>query len=601
MVLSNATPIAGRARRRKSLFPFTRLLRSVPNKGEGACKAENVLSSDGHLVKMKAPAILFTRENTNGIRWQGGYKNSSSQYVLLYLVDSGITDEYVLEAYNLSTGVTTYPLLAEANEVAITGTLTFTNASTAVSASGGAFTTELAVGDYIYLDGEYSSGVKIASITDDDNLVLESAYGGTGGAGNGKNATKHFTTTRLYTRQIGDEAYLASYEASNNGFSFDGTTLTNIANFPAYARYLLLDGNRLAVNELFSGEISTTMTDFEEGTGVQVTGRYATSLKANGGIETSSGIILTGDMGEELHKVIPNNASDDVSAETKFTSFNYTGNGIQNTNQTVMGKDFQYIINRKGIIEINPFTGASTILTEDGNIAERWDGYDVDDAIISYDSKHNKIVALVKDVGQFDTMIVVDLDDKTRPISTQPNSFFESVVNINNQLYGGSSIDGKVFKLFDTFSDRDDTALQLRWILEWDALDGIATEDILKQIRIFANLNSRSSMEVNLYKNGSTEAIYSETFTGSSSLQTQEASVIGVSGFYLSGLGGSRSSVAEESTDIIEKIHKTANVATYALEIIEQSVYDFTVYDIIVEYKKRGRLTREHVLPKTLF
>jgi hypothetical protein len=66
---------------------------------------------------------------------------------------------------------------------ALTGTLTFTNASTAVSASGGAFSTELEADEYIHknkdTNGEY---YKVFSVTDDDNLVLDRPYQGTTGA-----------------------------------------------------------------------------------------------------------------------------------------------------------------------------------------------------------------------------------------------------------------------------------------------------------------------------------------------------------------------------------------------------------------------------------
>jgi len=68
----------------------------------------------------------------------------------------------------------------------LTGVVTFTNGSTAVSAptGTGAFTTELNTGDYIYLDADGDTfKVMVQTITDDDNLVLSTNYLGTGGAG----------------------------------------------------------------------------------------------------------------------------------------------------------------------------------------------------------------------------------------------------------------------------------------------------------------------------------------------------------------------------------------------------------------------------------
>jgi len=60
---------------------------------------------------------------------------------------------------------------------ALTGTHTFTNASAAVSASSGAYTTEVAVGDILVTAGGES--VRVKSITDDDNLTLTDNFGAT--------------------------------------------------------------------------------------------------------------------------------------------------------------------------------------------------------------------------------------------------------------------------------------------------------------------------------------------------------------------------------------------------------------------------------------
>jgi hypothetical protein len=69
----------------------------------------------------------------------------------------------------------------------LTGTVTFTNGSTAVSGSGTAFTSELAVGQLIAPDANITGSNlyvianwgKISSITNDTNLVLTANYGGT--------------------------------------------------------------------------------------------------------------------------------------------------------------------------------------------------------------------------------------------------------------------------------------------------------------------------------------------------------------------------------------------------------------------------------------
>lgn len=64
---------------------------------------------------------------------------------------------------------------------ALTGTMTFTNGDTAVAGSSCAYTTELKVGDVIISAGGEKS--RVASITDDDNLVLTANFAGSTEAG----------------------------------------------------------------------------------------------------------------------------------------------------------------------------------------------------------------------------------------------------------------------------------------------------------------------------------------------------------------------------------------------------------------------------------
>ena len=67
-------------------------------------------------------------------------------------------------------------------KVALTGSLTFTNASAAVNGVGTAFTTELQAGDEIILDAD-ETWATVSSITSDTALVLSAVYAGTGGSG----------------------------------------------------------------------------------------------------------------------------------------------------------------------------------------------------------------------------------------------------------------------------------------------------------------------------------------------------------------------------------------------------------------------------------
>lgn len=66
------------------------------------------------------------------------------------------------------------------SESTLTGTLTFA-ATVDVTASGGAFLTEVSAGDFIKNSAD-TAFAKVRSVTDNDNLVLARTYGGTTGA-----------------------------------------------------------------------------------------------------------------------------------------------------------------------------------------------------------------------------------------------------------------------------------------------------------------------------------------------------------------------------------------------------------------------------------
>lgn len=72
------------------------------------------------------------------------------------------------------------------SDFSLTGTVTMTNASTAVTGSGTAFDTEMKVGDYIKLDADGSAyWAKISAIATATALTIDANYGGTGGASAG--------------------------------------------------------------------------------------------------------------------------------------------------------------------------------------------------------------------------------------------------------------------------------------------------------------------------------------------------------------------------------------------------------------------------------
>lgn len=123
----------------------------------------------------KGTTAAFHDDNTTIVKANHGirlvlYKDSNKNYF-----------ERIIELSSIMTykGVTDDDILVTG---ALTGTVTFTNASTAVSGSGTAFTTEVNVGSIIRLDAD-GTYVAVASVTDNTNLVLIDVYPDTGGAG----------------------------------------------------------------------------------------------------------------------------------------------------------------------------------------------------------------------------------------------------------------------------------------------------------------------------------------------------------------------------------------------------------------------------------
>jgi len=441
---------------------------------------------------------------------------------------------------------------------------------------------------YAYLSG----AIYLLKAVEHDDLSIVTPSGGAGDV--------NFTSDNFDITQIGTTAYISNESATTPMYSWDGATLTAITNAPASPKYLLRDGNRLATNKEFSDEAPA---DWTGGAGSTASGDYAMSIEPVGGVEAGAGIIVFGKMGAESHKVIPNNASDGVSAKTKIDGFSYTGAGIQNTHQCVAGKNFVYFLNKDGIHEMNPYDGTTVNLTDSGNISRRWKTYTLTNAFIDYDSENDRVIAVVKKRGQNDTLIVIDTKWKERPISIQTGAYFSSSANVNNQMYGGSSHDSKILKIFETYTNRDVTALQFRYIIEWDAITNAMLEKRLKRFAIFANLNPNSSFTAKLYKDGSQEAIKEQTFTTSSSIESGTlGTTIAPWGKYIFNLGGGRDTAsADTNSDKIERVRKNTKCSIFTLEIVEESFYDFTLNDVMIEFKTKGRLIPSKSIPNSLF
>ena len=420
----------------------------------------------------------------------------------------------------------------------------------------------------------------------------------TGGAGD-----VAFTSRLFDMIQIGTHSYIVNYSTSTPMYSWNGAALTAITNAPTLGTYIEQDGNRVGVNKKFSGAISGAMTDFTAGTGVAQGGDYAVDIEPVGGVQAGAGIIIFGTTGANAVKVLPNASSDDVSAKNKIDTFTYTGLGITNTHQVIAGKRFVYFINSEGIHEMNPFNGNTSNLCDQGNIKRRWELIDTSNAFLTYDRTTDRVLVQIQQLGQLDTMVIVDLKQSDRAISFQPKSYLGAMAMVGTKLLGTDSNSGVLFEINKKYADSEGAPLKFRFNMEWDGVSSPLIEDKIKQFSFFTNLHPQSSFTAKLYLDGSKEVFREDTFTTTAALETGViGSAIGTYGKYVLNLGGARAGATKsQSTDNISNLRKNAKISTFCLEITEESYFPFTVYDIIMEYKTKGKIIKQQIMPQTLF
>lgn len=573
----------------KSYFPFSFLLRSASYQGKGALIAENCKLHDGRVQKTQTQLVWTTVDGVAAILHGFNYKKNDGthQKIVAFADNAYYTIRTVDSDKTLST-----PTLPEANEAAITGTLTFTNGSADVSAVGGAFTSELSVGDLIYLDAEYAHRTTIESITDNDNLVLSVVYPGAGGAGNGKRSSPHFTSDLFSSRQIGQYFFIGNDSATLALCRWDGTTLEPSTNAPDEIKFLTRDKNRLVAGEPrqtgFSEEDFATSNNWTGGAGAKVHGVYKTELVVpTAGIEAGSGIVIAGEIGSDAQKVIPNNASDDIANDTSIDGFTSLERGVDSANQICAAAGFVFKLNPDGIHQMNPFTGESVNLTNTGEIGRKWKNYDTSAGVIAYDIGNKQVVACVKLGARNDTLIIVDVSDEDRPISTVPDAFYSSLFVSGNDLYGGSSSNGTIYKVFGTLR------AEFHYSQEWDGLDSPQTEKKLKTISIFANVNPLSEFTAKLYTDGSATPFWERTLTTSDA--TSITSSTAYEG-YVFELG--KAELFTQGQDYIKDTKARVKFSTIRFEITNDDPYFFELLDVVIRYKSKQKLTSEKTMKR---
>lgn len=158
----------------------------------------------GLLGRNKGAPLWYHRANNTTDNYHIAFKSSDAltfdgaiAQVILWMNTSRPTTDFPVTFSYSAKGIAPYTKTIGSTPIDLQGTVTFTNNSTAVSASvgTGAFLTELTIGQKIKrtADGD-DKWAYIASITDADNLVLSSVYTGTTGTGGHKIPTTDVVT-----------------------------------------------------------------------------------------------------------------------------------------------------------------------------------------------------------------------------------------------------------------------------------------------------------------------------------------------------------------------------------------------------------------------
>jgi hypothetical protein len=148
----------------------------------------------------------------------------------------------------------------------ITGTLTFTNGSDTVTATGGAFTTQLNIFNYVKLSADADSNYNlIFKVIDDNTLVLNNPYTGSSGSGTG-----YFTNWNLITGTGASIVQSGSYINLNSGTNTTSASYTAIWQRIDYSP--ISSVYEISINQRIANQTITI--------GIQNTGNAITDVQA---------------------------------------------------------------------------------------------------------------------------------------------------------------------------------------------------------------------------------------------------------------------------------------------------------------------------------
>lgn len=214
----------------------------------------------------------YTTDFSSSIISQVGQDTASTEGVIISRVDSFLAPANKAVALSISEKTTGFAESGSINTsdynipvtITLTGTLTATNNSTTVTGSGTSFTTQIAFGDYLSLNGLL---YKVQSITNNTTLVLSSAYTGTTSSGLSSvsstrpaafdgayagltvrefgitqaNSVASTTTPAIIKVTLGALAKYPGYYVNNDGFLDDAIYIQDSKFYQAFSYVIKID------------------------------------------------------------------------------------------------------------------------------------------------------------------------------------------------------------------------------------------------------------------------------------------------------------------------------------------------------------------------
>lgn len=408
----------------------------------------------------------------------------------------------------------------------------------------------------------------------------------TGGAGD-----VEFTNGTFSYIQAGLFGYISCNAATNNLYSWNGTLLTAVSNSIANPLFIFKNGGRIAtVNAgiaTFSSRVFGQITDFKvTATGPDMWNNYTVTNSGSmrGAIDANAGAIIFFEKGAELHNVYSNNNGDGILGETKTQNWNYGGRGPTNQQNITKSKNFVYIANEEGLIQIDPMTGQSVnLIINGGAIEKKWKTLDYSGMVIQYSQKNEMVCVSTRLSDSAANDFLICYHEPYKKFYIKTNVYAKSLALVGGDLYGGEEGSPYIYKIFDktTFEDGRSSSPTARIVKEWDSFGAPEYEKRLQRVSTFINMNPVSEAEVNLYKDGSTTAI--KTFSLTASDLGGSSSTLAEYGSYISGIG--TFDIAESTNQDTQKsLFHPGTFGTLAFELKETSNFDFRVYNTDVQY-----------------